>query len=125
MDEACHDAHRRQIAVHRAAAKRPRAPLVQVPHPFGDERAGAEATWTVDRVTELRWQVEQLREGIVWAVVNDPAKVTAIARERRDTLADLEQVERKTIAATGGDAVGTFLEPPLSLVPAKPLAPGA
>lgn len=117
MDVDCREAHRRQVAAHRAAARRPAVPPVLVPHPLDAEPP---AGGPVGHAAELRWQAEQLREGIVWAVVNDPGKVAGMSRERRETLAELEQVEGGTDTASGGDELGRMLEGPWSLGPPSP-----
>lgn len=113
MDVECREAHRRQVAAHRAAARRPAVPPVLVPHPLDVE---SPAAGPVGHAAELRWQAEQLREGIVWAVVHDPAKVAAMARERRETLGELEQMEGGA-GAHAADGVGAFLTGPLGIVP--------
>lgn len=96
---------------------------MRVPHPSEGDPAGTAAAGMVDRIAELRWQTEQLREGLVWAVVNDPGKVAAMARERRDTLAALERVEQSAgVDAAGSDELGRMLEGPWTLGPPSPPA---
>lgn len=110
----CRAANSRRVREQRAEARRPEVPPALVPHPGA---AGA----VPDRVAELRWQVEQLREGMVWAVVNDPGKVAAMARERRETLGELEQAEHAAgIDGAGSDELGRMLEGPWSLGPPSP-----
>lgn len=121
---ACRAANGRRVAAQRAAARKPGTPPVLVPHPAATVPVDGEAA-EADRASELRWQAEQLREGIVWAVVNDPGKVAAMSRERRDTLAELEAAE-DAAGAGASDAVGAILSAPLSLVPTqRPPSPGA
>ncbi|GAA1714554.1 hypothetical protein [Brachybacterium phenoliresistens] len=71
------------------------------------------------RLAELRWQAELLRDSIVWATTNSPARLPSLMKERRETLAEIERIDDGDESQEGG-GLGEFLSGshsgPLSLV---------
>ncbi|WP_087484919.1 hypothetical protein [Brachybacterium massiliense] len=63
---------------------------------------------------ELRWQAELLRGAIEWSAENDPGKMPALAKERRETLAALGDLGEE--GESEGGALGEFFSGPTGLV---------
>lgn len=108
-EEACEEclAAKRQ---HQSQARaKERVPAVPVPVPAAPDGDGG-------MESELRWQVTMLKSAIQWAADNDPAKLPALAKERRETLAKLAELGDDESAEGGG--LGEFFanDQPLSIV---------
>lgn len=67
------------------------------------------------RLAELRWQAELLRQSIIWAASNSPARLPSLSKERRETLEEIDQLTESADDAESGE-LGGFLSGPLSLV---------
>ena len=72
---------------------------------------------TRERLAELRWQAELLRQSIIWAATNSPARLPSLSKERRETLEEIASLDDEQGDSEGG-ALGDFLSGPgpLSLV---------
>ena len=70
-----------------------------------------------ERLAELRWQAELLRQSIVWAATQSPARLPSLSKERRETLEEIEALADGAESSEGG-ALGEFLSGsgPLTLV---------
>lgn len=106
--ETCLAGKRAHQARRRAAERVPESP-VPVPEPPSEDAAGPAGV-----AEELRWQVELLRGAIKWAAENDPGKMPALAKERRETLAALADLGDEDVSE--GGALGEFLSGPTGLV---------
>lgn len=70
-----------------------------------------------ERLAELRWQAELLRQSIIWAATHSPARLPSLSKERRETLEEIEALADGAETSEGG-ALGEFLSGsgPLTLV---------
>lgn len=66
---------------------------------------------TRERLAELRWQAELLRQSIVWAATHSPARLPSLSKERRETLEEIEELADGAEDTEGG-GLGDFLSGP-------------
>lgn len=66
---------------------------------------------TRERLAELRWQAELLRQSIVWAATHSPARLPSLSKERRETLEEIEELADGAEGTEGG-GLGDFLSGP-------------
>lgn len=69
---------------------------------------------TRERLAELRWQAELLRQSIIWAATNSPARLPSLSKERRETLEEIADLDDGASGAEGG-GLDEFLSQPGSL----------